>query len=183
MTSFAHSLCVDANKWLRVVEVELAKIGAAEQEEDDHGESHQCRDQSRREDTFGSDDICVLCLFRNVSRGFKSNKNASSNIVRQHPVPNRRSTSQIVRGGEGKLCRLETVGLRHGDREPDDVQDEVEDDQSCRNSEDPLVRLRVEVIHANCEEENALGDNPLDRAELDVGYVGDERGNAKDREL
>ena len=82
MSSFAQSLCVNANERLRVVEVELANVWTTEQEQDDHREAHQGRGESRGEDTLGGDNIRILRLFRDVARGFESYEQTCSYVVR-----------------------------------------------------------------------------------------------------
>ena len=104
-------------------------------------------------------------------------------VTYQHPVPDWWSTRKILSTCEGELGRLESIGLRYCDREPDDVQGEVENNYGSSNPEDPFVSLRVEVVHANGEAKDGFGNDPLYGTELDIASVGDERGDAKDREL
>lgn len=56
----------------------------------------------------------------------------------------------------------------HRNGQPDDVEEEVEHNYPSRNFEYVLVSAGIEVIHADGDEEYALGDDPLYGAELDV---------------
>lgn len=104
-------------------------------------------------------------------------------VTYQHPIPDWWSACKILRASKGKLGRLETIGLRNCDREPDDVQSKVENNDGSRNSEDPFVSLGVEVIHANGEAKDGFRNDPLYSAKFNIGNIGDEGGDAKDREL
>lgn len=68
------------------------------------------------------------------------------------------------------------------DGQPNDVEEEVEHDDSSSNTEDGLVRLRIKEVHTNRDEEDALCHNPLDSAKLDVVNVSREV-EAKDGDL
>lgn len=99
---------------------------------------------------------------------FESNKDTSGNIVRKHPVPNRWGASLVVCLGEDKLGGLEAICLGHCDGQPDDVEEEVQHDETTRDTKDELVVLWVQVVHADRDEQHSLCHNPLHGSELDV---------------
>lgn len=117
-----------------------------------------------------------------MTRGFKANEDTRRNIVGKHPVPHGWRACFVVSLSEDILRILEAVGFGDADGQPDDVERKVEQNDVGGDAEDVAVRLRVEVVHANSEEENALRDNPLHSAELDVASVGWE-SEAKDRDF
>jgi len=75
---------------------------------------------------------------------------------------------------EDEFGRLEAVGFMHSYGQPDDIEEEVEHYNACGDFEDVPVGAWVEVVHADCHEEDALGDNPLHGAEFDVVRFGGE---------
>ena len=103
-----------------------------------------------------------------MARCLKSDQNARRNVVAEHPIPHWRSTGLVVGLSEDVFRTVESVRLGDRDWKPDDIQQEIEYDDIRSCSEDPLVRLRVQVIHADADAKKAFRDDPLHSSEADV---------------
>ena len=69
-----------------------------------------------------------------------------------------------------------------GDWQPNYVEEEVQQDNASCDAEDGPVGLRAQVVHANGQEQDDLGTDPLNGTELDVVNVRRER-QAEDIDL
>ena len=107
-----------------------------------------------------------------MSSSLETDQDTCCDVVGQHPVPDGRSASLVVCLREHILGGLEAIRLRDSNGQPDQVQDEVEQDQVCRNTKDPTIDLGIAVVHSNAQEQNDFGDDPLDHAEMNVIHVG-----------
>lgn len=117
-----------------------------------------------------------------MTRRFKAHENSSGDVEAQHPVPYGRSTCLVELLRKDVLCALEAIGLGNGNGEPDHVEQKVEDDDAGSEAKDGRVRLGGEVVHADADAEESLGDDPLHSAEFDVVGVGGE-GEVEHRDL
>jgi len=107
-----------------------------------------------------------------MPRRFEADQHTSSDKIRQHPIPYWRCSSLVCCFREDKLGGLETVRSGDGYGQPDYVQEKVQHNYACGESENGLVGAGVKVIHADRNEEKNLGHDPLERAELDVRDIG-----------
>lgn len=110
-----------------------------------------------------------------MTAGLESDQDTGSNKVGQHPVPNRWRAGVIGCLREHKLRGLEAVRFGNGDRKPDHVQEEIQHDDKRGDSEDPLERLRAQVVRADPNKEEHFGQDPLDSSELDIRLIGGKR--------
>ena len=67
---------------------------------------------------------------------------------------------------------MEAIRIGHRNWQPDDVEEEVEQDDPGGQTEYPLVSLRIEVVHPDSDKQETLGYNPLDSPEIDVVNIG-----------
>lgn len=90
------------------------------------------------------------------------------------PVPNGRSSTEVVCSSENKVCRLKSISSRNTDREPNHVHQPIKDNDTRGNPEDIFVETRREPVHqdSNCQEN--LCHNPLNSTEIDIVDVGGE---------
>ena len=136
--------------------IESVQIWRAEQEEDDDWKAQKAGNERRCEDSASRCYAGVLCLLANVATRLVANEDSSSDEVTEHPVPNRRRSSIVIRLSEDELGRLEAVALTHCDRQPDEVEEKVEHDDTNGQTEDHFVSLRVQVVHSNADEKKCL---------------------------
>lgn len=102
----------------------------------------------------------------------KAHKYTSRDEVAEHPVPHGWRTGLVVGLRKHKLGVLKPIALAHRNRQPDNVEEEVQHDDSSRQAEYQFIVLRVQVVHAETDEQDHLGHDPLHSAELDVIHVG-----------
>jgi hypothetical protein len=117
-----------------------------------------------------------------VARGLESNQDSCRHVVTEHPVPYWRSAGLVVCLGKDVLGAVKSIRLGDRDWEPDDIEKEIKYDDVGRRSKDPLVGLRIQVIHADANAEEALRKDPLHGSEPDVGGIGGEV-ESKDRDF
>ena len=103
-----------------------------------------------------------------MTRSLKADQDTSRHIVTQHPIPDRWSTSLVISLREDVFRIMKAIRLRDSNWQPNDVEKEVENNESCGQAEDCFVGLRIQVVHADPYEENAFRDNPLNRTKLDT---------------
>ena len=89
------------------------------------------------ENASGSGNRRILGLLGHMARGIKPNQNTRRGQVRQTPVPARRGAGAVVRRHEGFIGGAEAPGVGCADGEPDDVEEEVEEDDTGGEVEDP----------------------------------------------
>lgn len=118
-----------------------------------------------------------------MARRIEANEHASRGQVRQTPVPARRGASAVVRGHEGFMGRPEAPGVGGSNGQPDDIQQEVEQDDHGREVEDIAVdascsvscclyrSFRVgrtrEKVQQGCQSQQHFCAYPLQRTKLD----------------
>lgn len=107
-----------------------------------------------------------------MATSFKTNKHTSGDIVRQHPVPNRRRAGLVRSLCENPFSGLEAVCLGNANWKPDNVEEEVKHDDTSCQSEDVAVSLGVQVVHSDGNEQEDLGNDPLNRTELYICDIG-----------
>jgi hypothetical protein len=73
-----------------------------------------------------------------MARSIKTNQDASGSEVGKTPVPTRWGSSAVIRCHESIVCRSEAKSVAGGDGEPNQVEDEVENDNAAGQPEDPL---------------------------------------------
>ena len=161
----------------------------ADQEKEDDRSTQKGADRTRPEDTPCSSQACVLGLLSDVSRGIKASQDTGGEEERQQPVPASGSTGSIVVGGKERLV-LETIGLGHADRQPDQGQSPVEKHNSSRGKEDIAEvsgcgrtifsnqtpdsyrnRHTMNEVDQNSSPEEELRSSPDDGSEFDVACI------------
>lgn len=190
MTALAQDDGVQRNEWLRGPELHQLVRGrlevyvsvdtnwldvkdtyGAEQEQDDGGQATESTRNGTPEDTTGSSDRSVFCLFRHMAGRIKANQDASSSQVRETPVPARRGTGPIVGGHKSFMSRPETPSVGGTNRQPDHVQEEVEHHNAGREPENILEEARRQKVQQSSQGQHDLSADPLHSAELDIPSV------------
>lgn len=107
-----------------------------EEEENDGGQPTKPTDNRTPENSPSGRNGSVFRLFSHMARGIKADENSCRGQVRQTPVPGWRSPSAVVRGHEGFLSRAESPRTVSSDWKPNQVEEEVEQDDPGRGPED-----------------------------------------------
>lgn len=86
-----------------------------------------------------------------MSRGIKPNQHTRRGQIRQTPVPARGGAGGVVRGHEGFVGGAEAPGVCGADGEPDDVEEEVEEDDARGEVEDPAEEAGCTILTRGLE--------------------------------
>ena len=117
-----------------------------------------------------------------MTRSFKADQDTRRHEIAEHPIPHRRCTGLVVCLSEDIACVVESVGLGDCNGQPNDVEEEVKQDDPSRYAENRLVGLWIKIIHTDRDEQDAFGHNPLYGTEADISGVRCE-GQLEDRDL
>ena len=102
---------------------------SAEKKQNNCDKTSNATDNRAPEDTLGCIDTCILGLFSHVTRSVKTDEDSSCCEVGQTPVPSRWRSSSVVSRHECFFGCSETPCVGSADRKPDDVEEEVEQDE------------------------------------------------------
>lgn len=78
----------------------------------------------------------------------KADQDTRGSKVGQTPVPSRRGPGPVIGGHEGFFGGAEAPGVGDADRQPDDVEEEVQKDDHRREVEDPTEVFRCRELDA-----------------------------------
>lgn len=143
----------------------------AEQEQDDGSQATATTDDSTPKDTPSGSDRSILGFFSHMSGRVEANQDTGRGHVGQTPVPTSRGTSPIVSGHESLLSSSETPSVGSPNREPDQVQEEIEHDHAGREPENIFEEARGHEVQQSSQAQHDLGADPLDGAKLDIGCL------------
>ena len=86
-----------------------------------------------------------------MARSIEPNQNTRRGQVRQTPVPARGGAGAVVRRHEGFVGGAEAPGVCCADGEPDDVEEEVEEDDARGEVEDPAEEAGCTILTRGLE--------------------------------